>query len=198
MKQICWLLWLAACPLAVLAHSPDSSSTDSASIIPEPLQAFYQRAGGFLLNQEDPLVLYTEVYRWHKTPYAWGRNTCQQATDCSGFTGKVYEVLEGLSLHRGAPGQWLQCTPISKDSLRAGDLVFFAIGQPHISHVGIYLKEYKFIHASSCCGVIIEDLRQPYYTRWWYGAGRPVRPEPAVVAAQPGGSLPATADPGRH
>jgi cell wall-associated NlpC family hydrolase len=180
-----WLLCLLlGAPLVATARNTQPDTT----AVPAALQAFFQRVAGITLTTEDPLHLYAEVQRWHKTPYGWGRNVCQQATDCSGFTGKVYEQLTGLKLGRAAPDQWPQCTPVHKDSLRTGDLVFFAIGQSRISHVGIYLKDHKFIHASSCCGVIVEDLRQAYYVRWWYGAGRPILPQaPAtpLLATEP-------------
>ncbi|WP_298709787.1 NlpC/P60 family protein [Chitinophaga sp.] len=57
--------------------------------------------------------------------------------------------------------------------LKYGDLVFFAINRKkRISHVGVYLDNDRFVHASSSSGVMISDLREPYWVRYYAGAGR--------------------------
>ena len=56
--------------------------------------------------------------------------------------------------------------------LRTGDLVFFKINNDKISHVGIYLKNNKFIHASSYRGVTVNDLDESYYKKYYYASGR--------------------------
>lgn len=179
LKTLLVMISLAiATPL--VASPADSTQADSAkTVAPTPaplvdaeLQAFYDKVGLKLDPATDSLALYAEVKRWYRTPYRYGGRTCQVASDCSGFTSSLYRILWNKELSPAAPGQWPQCNPVPKDSLKTGDLVFFSIGQPYISHVGIYLKDNKFAHAACCCGVIVEDLRQPYYTRWWYGAGR--------------------------
>ena len=50
--------------------------------------------------------------------------------------------------------------------------MFFNINKGRISHVGIYLKDNKFIHASSYRGVVVNDLDENYYKRYFYAAGR--------------------------
>lgn len=62
--------------------------------------------------------------------------------------------------------------PIKKGELREGDLVFFKIKKGRISHVGIYLGQNKFAHASTQLGVTISDLTEPYYQKYFYQAGR--------------------------
>lgn len=62
--------------------------------------------------------------------------------------------------------------PIKKTELREGDLVFFKIKKGKISHVGIYLGQNKFAHASTKSGVTISDLSEPYYSKYFYQAGR--------------------------
>ncbi|MNL77694.1 Peptidoglycan endopeptidase LytF precursor [compost metagenome] len=59
-----------------------------------------------------------------------------------------------------------------KEDLKEGDLVFFSIHTKRISHVGVYLGNGMFVHASSSRGVMISDLDQAYWTRFYAGAGR--------------------------
>ena len=67
------------------------------------------------------------------------------------------------------------CHKVSKRNLREGDLVFFHNGRKKriASHVGIYLKDNKFIHASTSRGVIISSLNEDYYRKHWLSGGRP-------------------------
>ncbi len=62
---------------------------------------------------------------------------------------------------------------VEKDAMETGDLVFFrrGPGQP-IYHVGIYLKDGKFAHSACNGGVMVSSLRQQYYQRNFYAAGR--------------------------
>jgi uncharacterized protein YgiM (DUF1202 family) len=94
--------------------------------------------------------------------------------DCSGFTSYVYKNFN-IALTRNASGQYRDNgTHISKDNLGAGDLVFFSSnGGKSVTHVGIYIGDQEFIHAStSSTGVIISRLDSAYYTRVWFGAKR--------------------------
>ncbi|HYH57526.1 MAG TPA: NlpC/P60 family protein, partial [Anseongella sp.] len=61
---------------------------------------------------------------------------------------------------------------VSTDDLKEGDFVFFKIHRRYISHIGIYLGNNKFVHASRSEGVTISDLDEPYWKRYFYKAGR--------------------------
>jgi len=126
------------------------------------------------LNRRDNKVLYKEVKSWLGTPYQGGGHKKQQGTDCSGFVMELYlSVYDKQLERRGGKMFYNNCEPISKNALREGDLVFFSIGNGgKISHVGIYLKDNKFAHASSSRGVIISDLDEKYYTKHFFAAGR--------------------------
>jgi lipoprotein Spr len=56
--------------------------------------------------------------------------------------------------------------------MREGDLVFFKIGQNTVSHVGVYLTNDRFVHASTSSGVMISDLKEPYWKKYYAGGGR--------------------------
>ena len=65
---------------------------------------------------------------------------------------------------------------ISRTHLRTGDLIFFNT-RGGVSHVGVYLQNNKFIHASTSSGVMISDLYDSYWLRRFIGVGRmPIEP----------------------
>ncbi len=96
--------------------------------------------------------------------------------DCSGFTMYVFKQV-GINLPHVAADQYNMGQKISdRASLVPGDLVFFSYyGSADIRHVGIYIGDGKFIHASSKHGVITTDLDAPYYAKNYKGAVRLIR-----------------------
>jgi lipoprotein Spr len=92
--------------------------------------------------------------------------------DCSGLTGKIYQQRYNITLPRQSEAIFQQCTPIDTTQLKPGDLVFFKIEGNSISHVGVYIGNGHFVHASTQAGVVISDLSQPYYQEHFFKAGR--------------------------
>ena len=102
------------------------------------------------LGRKDNKKLYKELKHWLGTPYAHAGHTCGEGTDCSGMVMEVYQTVYGIQMHRNS-AKMLEdnCHIIDLDDLREGDLVFFCTsGEGRVSHVGIYLKDNKFVHAS--------------------------------------------------
>jgi cell wall-associated NlpC family hydrolase len=126
------------------------------------------------LGRKDNKKLYKELKRWLGTPYAYAEHTCGEGTDCSGMVMEVYQEVYGIKLHRNSAKMLeMNCSVIDLDDLREGDLVFFVTSSDgHVSHVGIYLKDNKFVHASSSRGVTVDDLRQNYYATHFHSAAR--------------------------
>ncbi len=93
------------------------------------------------------------------SPYLWGGNDLDTGVDASGFTQVIYGKF-GYSLPRTSREQAVECTEVSMDSLKPGDLVFYpGIEENKADHVGIYIGEYKIIHAkNSRDGVVIQDI----------------------------------------
>ena len=118
--------------------------------------------------------LYKELKRWLGTPYVYAAHTCGVGTDCSGMVMEVYLAVYGIKVHRNTAKMLEQnCEPIDLDKLKEGDLVFFITSSDgHVSHVGIYLRDNKFVHASSSRGVVVDDLRQNYYATHFHTAAR--------------------------
>jgi len=135
-----------------------------------PVQLKY----AILLNTEVEELVSSElleyVDEWYGTPYRLGGST-KKGIDCSAFVQAVYLSAFAMSLPRTARDQYKTSRIISATELKEGDLVFFNT-RGGISHVGIYLQNNKFIHASSSQGVTVSDLFDPYYMKRYIGAGR--------------------------
>ena len=129
---------------------------------------------GVRLDAHDNIRLYRECASWLGSPYKYGGNT-PRGTDCSGMVSHIYDKIYNIKLHRSSEGiMKMNCRKISRSRLREGDLVFFKTKSKNnkINHVGIYLKDGFFIHASTSKGVIISNLDDNYYRRTWVCGGK--------------------------
>lgn len=111
------------------------------------------------------------VDQWYGVRYRTGGNT-KSGVDCSGFTVAVFAAAYGISLPRVSREQYRISRKISTTELQEGDLVFFNTRGSGVSHVGVYLGNNKFIHASVSRGVMVNDLFESYYAKRYLGAGR--------------------------
>jgi lipoprotein Spr len=132
---------------------------------------FHAQKTGLSLDTSANLDLYYQMYEWLGTRYRFGGES-KKGIDCSGFTGIIYETVYKRSLPRDSRSMYKMTNPISKEEMKEGDLVFFRIRRGQVSHVGVYLGNNKFVHAATSSGVIISDLREDYYRRYFYKAGR--------------------------
>jgi cell wall-associated NlpC family hydrolase len=108
--------------------------------------------------------------RYLGVPYVWG-GTSFGGVDCSGFVWAVF-AKNGIDLPRTADAQFEEGRHVPTSDLRAGDLVFFQTYALGASHVGIYLGNGKFVHASSSDGVRVDQLAEDYYSSRYLGARR--------------------------
>jgi len=103
--------------------------------------------------------------------YNYG-GTTTDGFDCSGFTSYVFAKF-GVKLPHSSKEQFKLGKEVGKQSaLRAGDLVFFNTDGKGVSHVGVYVGNNKFAHASTTKGVTISDLSESYYAKRYLGARR--------------------------
>lgn len=117
-------------------------------------------------------------------PYRWGGSHPNEGLDCSGLVQWVYRGSANLLLPRRSDEMMSHGHPVSADSLRAGDLVFFNTMQRPGSHVGIYIGRGRFIHAPNSRGVVrIESLDLAYWSSRFDGARRLIADLPGTLAA---------------
>ncbi|QLB13045.1 putative lipoprotein NlpC [Bisgaardia hudsonensis] len=124
----------------------------------------------------DPIMaitLLTEQQReWAGTPYRLGGRT-RQGIDCSGFVQTTFFDRFGINLPRTTKEQAKMGYKINRNEIQTGDLVFFKTGRgPYGYHVGVYVKEDKFLHASTKGGVIYSSLNSPYWKKTYWQARR--------------------------
>lgn len=118
-------------------------------------------------------TLYRFVEEWRGTDYEYGGQS-KDGVDCSGLANRLYDRVYRTDLPRTTDDIHRMAEPVEKKSqLREGDLVFFRIQDKNkVSHLGIYLRNGRFVHASSSTGVVISKLRNPYYRKHFAEGGR--------------------------
>lgn len=115
-------------------------------------------------------ALMAEYDTWEGTPYRFGGES-SSGIDCSALVQQVFRDSFNFDLPRTTAGQVLTGRRIEKTALKAGDLVFFRPWRGD-RHVGIYLGDGRFMHASSSRGVKISRLDNPYWTRHYWQSRR--------------------------
>ena len=111
--------------------------------------------------------LYLQYQQWKDTKYAIG-GLSKKGIDCSGFVYVTYREKLGIELPRTTELQSHIGKEIQRSELRAGDLVFFKTDLK-VRHVGMYIENDTFLHASTKVGVTISTLSDYYWkTKYWH------------------------------
>lgn len=132
--------------------------------------------GGSFLDDPAAAIreaLMAEHDRWAGTPYRFG-GTNMSGIDCSALVQNIFSDAFQVELPRTTGSQLHMGEPITRDQLSPGDLVFFK--PPGNRHVGIYVGQGRFLHASSSRGVMISKLDNSYWRRYYWQARRPLEP----------------------
>lgn len=119
----------------------------------------------------DNIPLYRFIDEWYGVPYRYGGNG-KNGVDCSGFSTKLYAGVYNTPIARTAQQQYDACKKVKKKKLKEGDFVFFNEGGRKITHVGIYLINDYFVHASTGNGVMISNLNDAYWEDHFAGGGK--------------------------
>ena len=147
------------------------SMEGSAAGIYLPMQFKYAILMDVPVEALNNVKLFSFIDEWYGAPYRFGGSS-KNGIDCSAFTGGLMTAVFGVGLPRMAKDQFTVCEHLEKDELEEGDLVFFHTTRKGISHVGIYLGNGKFVHASVNYGVTISDMSAGYYAKAFRGGGR--------------------------
>lgn len=170
------MLFVGFCAMSQ-AQTAKSTSSDPDNLAKE----YFSQIMGVASNAMANTKLYQFVYEWLGTPYRLGGDS-KKGIDCSKFSLAVYENVFNTTIGYNSRNQYANVKPIRKNDLQPGDLVFFKIRSRQITHVGIYLGDDKFAHASSSRGVMVSNLNEADWKRYYYNGGRPSEINEAMLA----------------
>lgn len=125
------------------------------------------------VDDDKNMRLYAECSLWMGVRYRYGGNN-KKGVDCSGLVFNIFKTTYRKKTPRSTNELSSKSSTVKRNDLRTGDLVFFATtkNSKKATHVGIYLKNGYFIHASTSSGVIVTHLSQDYYKKRWIKGGR--------------------------
>ncbi|AMR30648.1 glycoside hydrolase [Mucilaginibacter sp. PAMC 26640] len=160
--------------MSVLAAQAQTKSVPTPAVEADDQESlakdYLSQIMGVALSATSNMKLFNFVHDWIGTPYRFGGSS-RNGIDCSAFTKQLYSDVFHLNILRNSRDIFSMVNPVGKDDLKEGDLVFFKIHSRSISHIGIYLGNNRFAHASSR-GVAISSLDDAYYSRYFYKGGR--------------------------
>jgi cell wall-associated NlpC family hydrolase len=127
-----------------------------------------------MTNTVRNLPLISFVNDWYYTRYRLG-GTTKSGVDCSSFTLQLFQEVYNINLPRTARQQYAVTVKVEEEEMQEGDLVFFNT-RGGVSHVGVYLVNGYFVHASSSRGVMVSNLNEKYFKQRFLGARRIISP----------------------
>ena len=156
----------------VQQNSKKSFSNNASSNVEKAdwLQIKYAIMTDMPVEQLNNLPLLQQIDHWWGTRYCMGGNN-ESCIDCSAFTQTMLRDVYGVDVPRTAREQYSFAKHIDDTEIREGDLLFFKNGRS-VSHVGLYIGNYKFVHAATSGGVMISDLNDSYWGKKYVSAGR--------------------------
>ncbi|MFD2163262.1 C40 family peptidase [Paradesertivirga mongoliensis] len=114
--------------------------------------------------------LYRFIDDWMGVPNVSGRMD-KKGIDCSGFTLLLQKEIYDRQLPRSSREMAESVKRKFEEELREGDLVFFDFQGRKFSHVGVYLQNNRFVHVSTSKGVVVSNLKDPWYYKYFSRAG---------------------------
>ncbi len=161
-----------AAPLVAPANTK-TLSFDAALTLPNK----YANLLGVAPTELNNTLLLSQMEKWYGTQYCFGGST-DSCIDCSSFTQVILRDVYNVKIPRNSQQQFDASTKIEVENLKEGDLVFFntVSASMVITHVGVFVCNNKFVHASTSKGVTINDLSEKYFAKAFRGAGRFINP----------------------
>ncbi len=159
--------------IATACHSRHEIARNSESV-PKVKTAAVEKYANLLqisYSETEKLKFISFTNQWYGVPYLWGGKT-KAGVDCSNLVCQAFHFVYGIVLVGNAIDLEKRARPIVTGELKEGDLVFFKIESQKVSHVGIYLTNHHFLHASVKRGVMISSLEETYYKKYFFHGGR--------------------------
>jgi lipoprotein Spr len=166
--------FLIICVAAILASSCRSKKNLQAGVSNRERseqKEYYAKKFGLSLDRESNLRLYSAIEEWYGVRYKYG-SCSKRGIDCSCLVNELYREAYQCNTPRDTKGLYEKIRKIDRDELREGDLVFFKMTGRKVDHVGIYLSDGKFVHASTQNGVMISSLREEHFKKAFKTGGR--------------------------
>jgi hypothetical protein len=160
-----------AVPVVVKAKAKDADESTSLIQKISSLQFKYAMMLDVEVESLKNLSLFSFIDDWFGTRYHMG-GTTKKGIDCSALTSSLLLAVYGFIVPRTARQQYKTTEHVKKDELKEGDLVFFNTHGRGVTHVGLYLDNDYFVHASSSHGVTISSLDESYYSKRFICGGR--------------------------
>jgi cell wall-associated NlpC family hydrolase len=156
-------------------HAPKKSVTKrpEPDVLPSEKRALKEKYASTLgVSKQDitNTTLYSFIDEWYGTRYQYGGFT-KAGIDCSGFVKTLFRDVYNIDLAHSSDGQYQQVQKTKSKNAQEGDLLFFRTRGRRISHVGVYLWNDYFVHASTSKGVVISSLNEEYWREHLAGVG---------------------------
>lgn len=126
---------------------------------------------GLTATEINKSKLHSFILDWYSVPYKYG-GCLKSGVDCSCFVSLLYKQVYDKDTDRTANDIYLACNKVNISKAKEGDFVFFKIKGDKVSHMGLYLNNNFFVHASSSKGVIISNLEETYYKKYFFCIGK--------------------------
>ncbi|MFW1677122.1 NlpC/P60 family protein [Pontibacter sp. JAM-7] len=167
-----FLVGLSGCATSIQSKLPEvaeqSVTASSAASEAKPQPSIFPTSQAPDIHS----ALVAHFEQWRGAPYRLGGQS-KQGVDCSGFMQLTFAKLFNLQLPRTTQDQARTGWQIKPHLLTSGDLVFFRTGWRRQRHVGVYLQDQVFLHASTSRGVMLSRLDNPYWAKAFWKAMRP-------------------------
>lgn len=158
--------------LLVACHSKKDTATTNTSL-EAPASMMTKYATLMKVDERDlknkKLIYFID--KWYGVPYKWGGGD-KGGVDCSHLVCKAYQDVYQKKISGTTVDLEKASSHVKETKLKEGDLVFFKIESEKVSHVGIYVINNYFLHASVKKGVMLNSLDEKYYKKYFYSGGR--------------------------
>ncbi|MBC7913525.1 MAG: C40 family peptidase [Pyrinomonadaceae bacterium] len=175
-RQTCRLIiFFIACNLGLASCKSTKTLTDSSHARNKVIKGSLKERYAALLAVPEREIKNEKLYRfideWMGTPHVSGGMN-KRGVDCSGFAVLLEKEIFDLNVPRTSRQMAESVKRKYEEELKEGDLVFFDFNGQKFSHVGVYLQNNRFVHVSTSKGVIVSNLKDGWYYKFFSRAGK--------------------------